>query len=119
MKLSALCLSLVAALPVVASDINIPSSDIDGIYKLYRHLHQTPELSYHEEKTAKVLAEKLEALGFTVTTNIGGHGVVGLFKNGEGPTVMIRADTDALPIVEETGMDYASKVKVKVYSCPP
>ncbi|WP_448547753.1 M20 metallopeptidase family protein [Thalassotalea fusca] len=113
MKLSALCLSLVAALPVAASNITIPANDIDGIYSLYRHLHQSPELSYHEEKTAKVLAEKLEALGFTVTTNIGGHGVVGLFKNGEGPTVMIRADTDALPIIEETGVEYASKVKVK------
>jgi len=75
---------------------------------LYLKLHQAPELSLHEEKTSKLMAEQLKLLGFTVTENIGGFGVVGLFKNGNGPTVMIRTDTDGLPIIEQTGKTYAS-----------
>lgn len=77
---------------------------------LYLHLHQNPELSYKEEQTAKTVAKELTSLGFSVSENIGGYGVVGLFKNGTGPTVMLRADTDALPIIEQTGKPYASKV---------
>ncbi|MCF2908456.1 MULTISPECIES: M20 metallopeptidase family protein [Pseudoalteromonas] len=80
---------------------------------LYLHLHQNPELSYQEAQTAKRLASELKQLGFEVTEQIGGHGVVALLRNGEGPTVMIRADTDGLPIVEQTGKPYASKVRVK------
>ena len=79
---------------------------------LYTYLHQNPELSYQEKNTAKKLATELNKLGFSVTENIGGYGVVGIYQNGKGPTVMIRADTDALPIIEETGKPYASKVKV-------
>jgi len=79
---------------------------VDGIYpdleKLYLDLHQTPELSGHEEKTAAKLAERLRALGFGVTTGIGGTGVVGVLKNGKGPTVLFRTDTDALPVEERT-----------------
>lgn len=79
--------------------------------KLYRHLHQNPELSFHEEKTAARLAQELRQCGFEVTTKIGGHGIVGVLKNGKGPTVMVRADLDALPIMENTGVAYASKVR--------
>ena len=80
---------------------------------LYRDLHQTPELSMNEEKTAAKLAAKLRALGFEVTQKVGGHGVVGLLRNGPGPTVMVRADMDALPVEEKTGLPYASKVTAK------
>ena len=81
--------------------------------KLYLHLHQNPELSFHEEKSAARLTEELRACGFEVTTNVGGHGIVGVMKNGTGPTVMVRADMDALPVEENTGLAYASKMRVK------
>lgn len=80
---------------------------------LYRDLHQTPELSHREEKTAAKMAERLRALGFEVTTGVGGHGVVGVLKNGPGPTVMVRTDLDALPVEEKTGLPYASRVRAK------
>jgi amidohydrolase len=90
---------------------------VDAIYpdleKLYLDLHQTPELSGHEEKTAAKMAERLRGLGFEVTTGIGGTGVVGVLKNGKGPTVLFRTDTDALPVEERTGLPYASKVTAK------
>lgn len=81
--------------------------------KLYLHLHQNPELSFQEEQTAARLAQELRALGFAVTTQVGGHGIVGVLQNGKGPTVMVRADMDALPVTENTGLAYASKVRVK------
>lgn len=80
---------------------------------LYKHLHANPELSFFEEKTAARLAKELRDLGFEVTEKVGGHGIVGVFKNGAGPTVMVRTDLDALPIVERTGVDYASKVRIR------
>ncbi len=90
---------------------------LDGLYPeldaLYRDLHQTPELSMQEEKTAAKLAERLRALGYEVTQKVGGHGVVGLLRNGKGPTVMLRTDLDALPVEEKTGLPYASKVMAK------
>ena len=89
-------------------------AQIDGIYPqveaLYEDLHRNPELSYHEEKTAATIADQLRKLGFTVTTGVGGTGVVGILKNGAGPTVMIRAELDALPVPEKTGLTYASHV---------
>lgn len=75
---------------------------------LYQDLHQSPELSRHEEKTAAKLAERLRGLGYEVTTKVGGNGVVGLLRNGKGPTVMLRTDLDALPVEEKTGLSYAS-----------
>ncbi len=90
---------------------------LDGLYPeldaLYRELHQAPELSLQEARTAAKLAERLRALGFEVTTNVGGHGVVGVLRNGKGPTVMLRTDLDALPVEEKTGLPYASKVTAK------
>ncbi|MCS6978344.1 MAG: amidohydrolase [Gemmatales bacterium] len=85
----------------------------DDLEQLYKHLHANPELSYQEEKTSARLAEELRKLGFTVTERVGGYGVVGVLKNGNGPTVMVRADMDALPVIERTGLPYASKVRVK------
>jgi amidohydrolase len=82
-------------------------SDLEAIYK---DLHAHPELSMQEKRTASVAANRLRAAGYEVTTGIGNTGVVGLLRNGEGPTVMLRADMDALPVQEATGLPYASKV---------
>ncbi|MFZ0473172.1 MAG: amidohydrolase [Bacteroidales bacterium] len=80
---------------------------------MYRQLHQNPELSLQEFKTSARMAEALKGLGFEVTTGIGGNGVVGVFKNGSGPVVMLRTDMDALPVKENTGLSYASCVVVE------
>lgn len=77
----------------------------------YEHLHANPELSFQEQKTATMLADTWRAAGFEVTENVGGYGVVGLLRNGEGPTLMIRMDTDALPVQEQTGLPYASQTR--------
>jgi amidohydrolase len=78
--------------------------------KLYKHFHANPELSFFEEKTSQRMAEEWRALGFDVTENVGGYGVVAVMENGDGPTIMVRADMDALPVKEETGLEYASTV---------
>ncbi|MDT0501085.1 MULTISPECIES: amidohydrolase [unclassified Halomonas] len=80
----------------------------DEVQALYRRLHQYPELPFQEHETSAQLADMLESLGYEVTRGVGGTGVVALLKNGEGPTVMLRGDMDALPIKEDTGLDYAS-----------
>lgn len=76
---------------------------------IYRDIHQHAELSRKEARTAKVVAAELRRLGYEVTENIGGHGLVGVLRNGEGRTVLLRAELDALPIKEQTGLPYASK----------
>ncbi|MGO8971518.1 MAG: amidohydrolase [Myxococcaceae bacterium] len=85
---------------------------LDALYpsldSLYQDLHRNPELSLHEEKTAAKLAARLRALGFDVTERVGGTGVVGVLRNGQGPTVLVRTELDALPIKEATGLPYAS-----------
>jgi amidohydrolase len=90
---------------------------VDALYPdlvaFYRDLHRNPELSTHEEKTSAKMAERLRALGYDVTDHVGGFGVVAVMKNGKGPTVMVRADMDALPVEERTGLPYASKVTAK------
>ena len=80
---------------------------------LYKHLHANPELSYHEKETAARLADELTKAGFTVTTGVGGHGIVGVMKNGPGKTVLVRTDLDALPVTEKTNLPYASKIRTK------
>jgi hippurate hydrolase len=87
--------------------------EIESLDALYKHLHSHPELSYEEENTAARLAKELRALGFEVTEKVGGHGVVGVLKNGDGPVVLVRTDMDALPITEKTGVPYASKVRTR------
>ena len=114
MKLSAISAALLLLSPLAQAttlDLNLQKT-MPEIEKLYLDLHQSPELSYHEKQTGQKLAKQLKQLGFTVTDNVGGYGVVGIYKNGDGPTVMIRTDTDGLPIVEQTGKPYASKVTV-------
>lgn len=77
---------------------------------LFVHFHKNPELSFQEHKTSARLAQELQSAGFQVTRGVGKMGVVAIMKNGDGPTVMMRADMDALPIEEKSGLSYASKV---------
>lgn len=87
-------------------------SQVPELVAIYRQFHLHPELSLEERETAARLAAELKAAGCEVTAGVGGHGVVALLKNGTGPTVLVRTDMDALPIVEATGLPYASQVKV-------
>ncbi len=88
-------------------------AELPRLLQLYRHLHANPEISFQEVKTAARLAEELKQAGFEVTTMVGGHGVVGVLKNGPGPTVLVRTDLDGLPVLEETGLPYASKIRTR------
>ncbi len=89
------------------------SADYPALLAFYTDLHLHPELSLMEEKTSAKVATALRAAGFEVTEKFGGYGVVGVLKNGPGPTLLIRTDLDALPVQEETGLPYASQVRVK------
>lgn len=88
------------------------AAHMESLEQLYRHFHRHPELSFQEEKTAARLASEYRSLqGAQVSTDVGGHGVVAVIPNGEGPTVMLRTDLDALPVVEATNLIYSSRVK--------
>ena len=89
------------------------NSNLDSLVELYRHLHANPELSYHEKETSARIATELKTIGASVTAGVGGYGVVAVLKNGDGPTVMLRADLDALPLTEQTGLVFASTKKEK------
>jgi metal-dependent amidase/aminoacylase/carboxypeptidase family protein len=84
---------------------------LPGLEALYTDVHAHPELSMQETRTAGLASQRLRAAGYDVTTAIGKTGVVGLLRNGAGPTVMLRADMDALPVEEATSLPYASKVR--------
>lgn len=84
---------------------------LDKYASVYKDLHQHPELPCQESRTATVVADHLESLGYQVQKNIGGYGVVGILANGEGKTILLRSELDALPIEEETGLPYASKIE--------
>src|SRR3954469_5792510 len=83
---------------------------LPDLQTLYTDIHSHPELSMQEERTAAIAADRLRGAGYEVTAGVGKTGVVGLLRNGDGPTVMLRADMDALPVQEATGLPYASKV---------
>ena len=89
----------------------IKSNENLNLIELYKELHSEPELSFKEKKTSKKLANILHTMGFEVTQNFGGYGVVAILKNGPGKTIMIRADMDALPVEEKTGVSYASQIR--------
>ncbi|MDX1292286.1 MAG: amidohydrolase, partial [Hyphomonas sp.] len=111
------------------ADANLPKAD-PALIDIYKQLHANPELSFKEAKSAALMASELENLGFEVTTGVGqdwvvakamkdvgevkngvgGHGVVGVLRNGDGPTILIRADMDALPVPDQTGFPFASEV---------
>ncbi len=90
--------------------------EYDSLEDLYKHLHAHPELSLLEKQTAELLTETLKKTGCEVVSGVGGHGIVGIMKNGPGPVVMIRTDMDALPLKENTGVAFASKQTVKTES---
>lgn len=87
-------------------------ADVDYLVDLYKSIHRSPEISLQEKETSKKLAEELRNVGFEVTENFGGYGLVGILKNGEGPTILYRTDMDALPMYEKTDLPYASKVEI-------
>lgn len=87
--------------------------DFPAIEALYQDLHRNPELAFQEHQTAKKLAERVKALGFEVTTGVGGTGVVAILKNGPGPIAMLRTEIDALPVLEKTGLPFASTATAK------
>jgi len=98
--------ALLATSSLAAADLD--TEQYTHLENLYLHLHRNPELSFKEVATAARMSSELSALGFDVTDNFGGTGVVALRANGDGPTLLIRADMDALPVVEQTGLPYAS-----------
>ena len=95
--------------------------EINSLLETYKSLHAAPELSHYEQKTSALFASQLRSLGYTVTERVGkferpewvGYGVVAVMKNGDGPTVLVRTDLDALPVEEKTGLPYASKQRTK------
>jgi amidohydrolase len=97
--------------PAVKQIEEFTKGQYPSLEKLYRQLHQNPELSLHEEKTSKIMAAELRSLGFSVTEKLGAFGLVGIYTNGKGPTVLIRTDMDGLPLEEKTGLPYASKAR--------
>ena len=104
--------SLAAALPARADNLgNAVAADLPALVELYKDLHAHPELSFQEVETARKLAARARALGFEVTEGVGKTGVVAVMRNGPGPVVMLRADMDGLPVIEQTGLPYASKVR--------
>jgi metal-dependent amidase/aminoacylase/carboxypeptidase family protein len=109
-------LSIASAQTSRAGD-GIGAAQVDAIYPdietLYIDLHRNPELAFHEQRTAATLAARVKALGYEVTTGVGGTGIVAILKNGAGPVVMLRTELDALPIEEKTGLPFASTVKTR------
>src|ERR1700681_3868108 len=103
-----------------ALDVKV-DQELPALVSTYKALHAAPELSHHEDKTAALLAGQLRSFGYDVTEHVGkypnaawqGHGIVAVMKNGAGPTVLVRADMDALPVEEQTGLPYASHVRAK------
>src|SRR5215472_9526091 len=96
--------------PATASVLTNLDRLIPDLETLYKDVHAHPELSMQESRTAGLAADRLRVAGYEVTTGVGKTGVVGLLRNGDGPTVMLRADMDALPVQEATGLPYASKL---------
>lgn len=115
-------LAALAAVPAFAQGPSDLAQSVDrqlpALTETYKHLHRSPELSHHEEKTSAYLAAELRKVGYTVTEHIGkyadgsqAYGIVAVLQNGSGPRLLIRSDMDALPVEEKTGLDYASTVR--------
>jgi hippurate hydrolase len=116
MKALLLAATLLAS-PAAANDLRPAiAADMPRLMEVYRDLHANPELSMQEVRSPAKLAAEARKLGFTVTEKVGKTGVVAVMKNGPGPVLMIRADMDGLPIVEQTGLPFASKVRATARS---
>src|SRR5437588_3650372 len=125
MKICSLAILLILAAPFAfAQDITpekAATSELPSLLTIYKDVHSHPELSGHEERTAALVAKELRAAGCEVTEHFGtydnpklkAYGVIGIMKNGDGPTALVRTDLDALPVEEDTGLPYASKVTTK------
>jgi amidohydrolase len=124
MNIRALSILLISILPAATQSAPVQQaaeSELPSLLSIYKDIHAHPELSGHEEKTAALVAKELRAAGCEVTENFGKYeqpnlkcyGVVGVMKNGDGPTILVRTDMDALPVHEETGLPYASTVTAK------
>lgn len=109
--LVAICLSATPAFGQNDIGAAVETDYSEFLEQLFLDFHRNPELSFVETQTAGIIAAQLRALGAEVTENVGGTGVVGVLRNGDGPTVLIRADMDGLPIEEQTGFDYASTAR--------
>lgn len=96
--------------PTVKSIQKLVDDDLDYLLKFYKDRHENPEISLEEKETSALLATELRGLGFEVTENFGGYGIVGILKNGKGPTILYRTDMDALPMYEKTDLPYQSKL---------
>jgi amidohydrolase len=111
-------LAFASATPAIAqSEFAAIDADMPSLMAIYRDLHANPELSLEEVRSSSIMAAEAKKAGFTVTTGVGGTGVVAVLKNGPGKTVLIRADMDALPLTEKTGLDYASKKEGVMHAC--
>ncbi len=113
-----LCISRggIAALPEPLDNKTLKTwveKQTSSLVEYYQHLHAYPEVSFQEKETAAYLAKHWKTAGYTVSEQVGGHGIVGILKNGDGPTVMLRTDLDALPVTEATMLPFASKVQTK------
>jgi amidohydrolase len=124
LALSILCLAVLGAAQLFAQKPDVEKaaeSELPSLLAIYKDIHTHPELSWHEERASGLIAKELRAVGCEVTENFGKYdnpnlkcyGVVGIMKNGQGPTVLVRTDMDALPVHEETGLPYASTVVTK------
>lgn len=124
MRKASLLLCILLPIAANAQQLSIDAMierDMASMLSTYKMLHAAPELSHREEKTSQFFAGELKKLGYTVTERLGkfdnnewtGYGVIAVMKNGNGPTVLIRTELDALPVEEKTGVPYASKVRVK------
>src|SRR5438045_2173509 len=121
--LSILSLSILFSVATFAQQTpqSLADAELPSLLTIYKDLHTHPELSTHEERSAAIVAKELKAAGCDVTERVGKYdkpgatcfGVVGVMKNGSGPTVVVRSDLDALPVHEETGVPYASTVTTK------
>src|SRR5256886_2709513 len=126
MNIGFLSILLLSALPAVSlfaqqTPQSLADAELPSLLAIYKDIHAHPELSMHEERSAALVAKELRAAGCQVTEHLGkyensklrGYGVVGVMKNGDGPTVLVRTDMDALPVEEDTSLPYASKVVTK------
>src|SRR6184192_3346816 len=126
MNIGFLSILLLSALPAVSlfaqqTPQSLADAELPSLLAIYKDVHAHPELSMHEERSAAIVAKELKAAGCEVTEHFGtyddpkfkAYGVIGVMKNGAGPTVLVRTDLDALPVHEETGLPYASTVTTK------
>lgn len=104
--------AFVAGPPVI--DKKIIKNDMPFLVEFYKTRHKNPEISLQEKETSKALAAELKKVGFSVTENFGGYGIVGVYKNGNGPTILYRTDMDALPMYEKTELAYQSQLKASL-----